>query len=170
MRLWYSFVLTTTLKDKILETNKEATNMTYDIFGLKETDLKCKFTDEERTIYVGEKPVSRLTASLLNRQDVTKEQLTNLKSLHAELYNLFESIKDKDELTKEEALAYIGDIEDIEFEMQKNWNFDHDRNMHSNWYRDPNCSCAKLDNQDYLGTELRSYSGGCKIHKHLFSN
>ena len=126
------------------------------------------YTEEELTVKVGDKPVSKLNGHLAVRQGVTKTQLENLKTLHAELHQKFSELKEKDELTKEEAVEYFNEIRDIEFDMQDNWNFEKNEDMHSNWFKDPNCTCPYLDNVDSLGSELNYYSGDCKIHKHMF--
>ena len=110
-------------------------------------------------------PVSKLSASFIESKGLNQNEVDELKDLHVEMMDLQDSIADKEELTEDEAKKYIGTLENIEFDMQELWTFPRSSKFHTHWFNDKNCSCPKMDNSDVVGTGLRYYNGGCKVHK-----
>ena len=115
------------------------------------------------TVMYEGKAMYTLNERLAIRQGVTDEQLETLKELHALKLALFERMNttvDHAELKRGAAC-----LEDIEFGMQRAWNFPEDRGMHE-WYLIPGCTCPKLDNAErrYPGAEQRIISADCIIH------
>lgn len=128
--------------------------------------------DDKYVITYNGKPVSRLNERLVARQGVTDEQLENLKAIHElklELFRLMgivlaEYLRDGD-ATELKAGADL--LEQIEFALQRNWNFSEDSGMHE-WYLVPGCMCPKMDNQERrfpnAPTFLRIVNVECPIH------
>lgn len=109
------------------------------------------------------KPVSRLNERLAKKQGVTDEQLTQLRLLHEvkhEVFRLMTLTSDPEQLKNGANL-----VEQLEFALQRNWNFPEDRGMHE-WYDVPGCTCPKMDNADnrYPGSEMRIHMMDCPIH------
>jgi len=77
-----------------------------------------------------------LNQRLIEEQNVSKEQEARIIKLHVRIKKLFELAENN--LDNYDVLINIAqDIEEIEFELQKNWNFPEDRNMHTWWVRIP---------------------------------
>jgi hypothetical protein len=110
------------------------------------------------------KLITCLNHYLVRKQGLDQDQVDYIKDLHIELHERQMSIADKDVLTEAEATVYIDAIENLEFQLQEAWGFPRDANRHTNWFLDPNCDCAKLDNRDALGCVERYYNSGCKVH------
>lgn len=103
-----------------------------------------------------------LNSALIKRQCVTDEEVQKIKQLHAQKLEFF------DKMTLEESTgilqAYAQVIEQIEFELQKQWHFTQDVNYHE-WYLVPKCTCPKMDNQQMRGTSYKVINNQCPIHK-----
>jgi hypothetical protein len=109
---------------------------------------------------------------MAKRQGVTDEQLENLKAIHEiklELFRLMgialaEYLRDGD-ATELKSGAHL--LEQIEFALQRNWNFSEDTGMHE-WYLAPGCRCPKMDNAERrfpnAPGSLRVINGDCPIH------
>lgn len=110
------------------------------------------------------KPTYRLNESLAKQQKVTSEQLANLVRLHERKLMLFDQMQELDPHTQQAKLKALAAVfEQIEYQLQENWNFTQDRNFHE-WYLVPHCSCPQLDNQDRKGTPYRVITQTCPIH------
>lgn len=105
---------------------------------------------------MSQRVIVRLNNSLLIQQNVSEEQEKRLYQLHKELENVLDNPFMYNDPVKL--------VEEIEYEMQENWNFNLDRNKHSHWYRMKGCSCAKLDNKEYWGTPYRITTRDCMWH------
>jgi len=103
-----------------------------------------------------------LNRSLALRQGVSVDDLKSLKNTHRERLRLFDAIELETEPLELQALAKK--IANIEFKLQDGWNFPRDKNFHSWWYKLPKCECPKMDNDDYLGTELGVITECCPLH------
>ena len=44
-------------------------------------------------------------------------------------------------------------MENLEFELQKNWNFPQDKLFHTWWNKFSGCTCPKMDNAERFGFE-----------------
>jgi len=109
-------------------------------------------------------PQYRLNERLATAQGVTDEQLTKLRDLHQQKLMLFEQMELLDPTTEPgrlKSLAFA--VEQIEFDLQANWNFPQDPNFHE-WYLVPHCKCPTLDNRDRKGTQFKVISTFCPIH------
>lgn len=91
--------------------------------------------------------------------------IEELKQCYFDLYDIFDIMEN----TNDRILLYelTRSIEDVEFRMQKCWNFTVDRNMHRYWFECPKCTCPKLDNRDNIGTEYRIFDLDCIVHGEL---
>jgi len=89
-------------------------------------------------------------------EDVKKiEKLQNIRSY---FYDFIELSEDKEEIRR-----LVKFITQIEFQLQKLWNFKPDETMHR-WFDVPKCSCPKMDNAGYLGTPYKTINPKCIIH------
>lgn len=107
------------------------------------------------------KKLYNLNSSLVLRQGVTRDELQELKKLHREKNEIFEDMRSTDDSV--ELKKFAARVEEIEFEMQKNWHFPQDRNFHE-WYKVPKCKCPTMDNQDCRGTSRRIIFADCPVH------
>jgi hypothetical protein len=106
-------------------------------------------------------PLYDLNAALVLKQGLDIDELRQLKRLHRSKIELFEQMKNTDDRADLKILAH--DVENIEFAMQKAWHFDEDRNFHE-WYKVPKCTCPKMDNADWRGTDHRIIVMDCPVH------
>ncbi len=104
---------------------------------------------------------STINTNLAIRQNLTDEDVENIKKLHAIrncYFGLIEVTDDKSELIN------IRDIiTQIEFSLQKIWGFEEDARYHR-FFDIPKCDCPKLDNSDLLGTGHRYINPNCILH------
>lgn len=97
-----------------------------------------------------------LNENLMVAQGVTEEQKEKLYALHSRLNEVISN-----------PLAYddpVSRIEEIEYELQENWNFNLDKNKHTHWSRIRGCSCDKYRNRELFGTSIRIYARDCLWH------
>lgn len=111
----------------------------------------------------GNKMTGYLNERLAFRQNITDEQLAKLKELHIVKDFVFGLMEKTDDPVQLKAGADL--VEQLEFALQRNWNFDEDAGMHE-WYNVPGCLCPKLDNMDsrYPGSTHRIHTQDCPIH------
>lgn len=107
------------------------------------------------------KPAGRLNERLAKSQNVTPEQLENLKALHMLKLDVFKAMEKTDD--PEELKIRARQVEAIEFQLQANWNFTLDKTYHE-WYKVPKCKCPHYDNQERRGTDLSVRNQDCPIH------
>ena len=104
---------------------------------------------------------------LLAKQGVTREQRQELEHIYALLENTINVAKI---LQEDEDLTYVtgsvisNTIRDIEFALQKQWNFPQNENFHSYQNKLPGCTCPKMDNQERWGTEYGIITKDCPYH------
>lgn len=55
-------------------------------------------------------------------------------------------------------------IEIQEYTLQALWGFDQDSRYHTYWNKVKGCTCAKMDNDDMVGSHYRSINGNCPFH------
>jgi len=111
------------------------------------------------------KIVSYLNPRLAQRQGVTVEGLKTIKNVHRKILKLFDKIRAEDDVLELHLLAEK--ITELDFQLQDAWGFERDANFHTWWYKAPKCTCAKMDNHDYLGTPLNSINLSCPLHGDL---
>lgn len=102
-----------------------------------------------------------LNSNLVLKQGISASDLRNLKLLHREKLEYFEKMRATDDPKQLKEFAH--EVECIEFEMQKAWNFAQDRSFHE-WYRVPKCTCPKMDNADSRGFDQRIINLDCPVH------
>lgn len=118
---------------------------------------------DKLVIKFGGEPIGLLNEDMIFAQNVTKTGIEKLKKLHIQRHILFLlAAKSQDDSTLLHNLA--SELETIEFDMQKAWKFEPNRNFHSWWNQIPGCSCPKIDNLDTYGTDLRYMNGNCPVH------
>ena len=124
-------------------------------------DIVNPFSEEDLTVYLNNKPILKLNGRLAERQKITKEQLENLKQLHADRILIEQQL---DQAHRQEDITFLfREWTKIQRQLQANWNFEVNDNFHPS-HRLPHCSCGKLDNDDRLGTPYKVVTRGCPIH------
>jgi len=105
-----------------------------------------------------------LNESLLTKQKVTPIQEKELNILYDKINTLFlyeKGLSDKEIVIVGKDLALK--LEELELELQYNWNFVQDKNFHTWWNRFSHCKCPKLDNKERFG--LSKYKNSeCPLH------
>jgi len=107
---------------------------------------------------------------LLLKQEVTREQRQELEHIYALLentVNVAKILEEDDNLTYTTGSIISNTIRDIEFSLQKQWNFPQNENYHSYQMRLPGCTCAKMDNQERWGTPYQVITKTCPYHGSL---
>ncbi len=107
---------------------------------------------------------------LLLKQKVTREQRQELEHIYALLENIVNVAKilqEDDDLTYSTGYIISNTIRDIEFQLQKNWNFPQNENFHTYQNKLPGCTCSKIDNDDRFGIEGKWITQTCPYHSFL---
>jgi hypothetical protein len=120
-----------------------------------------KYSPEELIVYYKDKPVCVLSSSLVEKQDLTKEAIEELKLTHIQKAEVFEAMENTDNPKELRRLAKR--VETIEFAQQKLWGFEQSSDYHY-WWKVPKCTCPDLDNRDSYGTKYRHMNGNCPVH------
>lgn len=102
-----------------------------------------------------------LSERLAKQQHVSDQEMDTLIQLHQEKLAVYDQMKNTTNRLELRRLA--GLVETIEFEMQKNWHFDLNKDFHE-WYLVPNCTCPRMDNEDRRGTPYRVVDAKCPVH------
>ncbi len=111
--------------------------------------------------------MTEFNKELIKKQKVSKEQIKELDHLYVLLEGLFtlaKNLQTSNDLTFTSGSIISNTLRDIEFMLQKNWNFEQDENKHSYWYKLPGCECAKMDNQERWGTPYKIITQSCPYH------
>jgi len=111
--------------------------------------------------------MTELNEHLIEQQGIDDEGRQKIMALHSERENMFAMMEAQDPTT-EQGRTSLGEwaelVEQLEYRLQEAWGFEQNRDMHSWWYYVPHCSCPKMDNRDYMGTDMRIWNGDCPIH------
>ena len=114
-----------------------------------------------------------LNPLLIEQQGLTDKEVKDLEAYHEYREALFESMEKRDPSDTDDLAELrwsVGELERLEFAMQRGWRFEEDASMHSWWFRAPHCKCPKLDNADPLMTRGgRIITEGCPLHAHSWS-
>ena len=117
-------------------------------------------------IYKGKPLPFSINERLAAKQKVTEEQRATLAYLYFCMVRLMDDARGMNpETDKGRLRAVAQQVEDLEYQLQANWNFEPNENFHSYWYEIPHCQCPKLDNRDRLGYG-QIINGSCPIHGH----
>lgn len=105
-------------------------------------------------------PVS-INTRLVSTQGVNEESVENIIKLHKlrSCYCSLMSVTDDKEKLRQ--LAHF--ITQIDYQLQKLWNFSQDYLYHRFWEL-PKCECPKSDNIDTYGTGHRYINPNCPLH------
>jgi hypothetical protein len=117
------------------------------------------------TVYFNGEVAMHISPWLAISKKRTVEDLEAIKAVHVKRLELFAKIEEEEDPVILHLLA--DQITDIDFELQEAWGFDSDIRYHTWWYQAPKCSCAKLDNHDFLGSGLSSVNENCPLHGKL---
>jgi hypothetical protein len=104
---------------------------------------------------------TQLNYYLAERQGLDDATMEQLIETHIERLQIFEMMENTDDVEQLKRLAK--DFRNLEFEQQALWGFDRNEDFHR-WFNVPKCSCPKLDNMDFIGTEYNIYVDNCPIH------
>lgn len=105
-----------------------------------------------------------LNGKLIKDKQLSDDSILKISKLYYKLDLIFKIIEQKDLNKKYTLQLLLKKIEKIEFKLQILWGFDENNAFHSYWYKIPNCTCPKIDNQDLFGTKYRIYNKLCPIH------
>lgn len=97
-----------------------------------------------------------LNPKLVEKKKLAVEDVAALEFLHKELDDV---VHNPHNYTDPVAL-----IEDIEFQMQRLWKFEENRDMHTHWLRIKGCTCPEYDNMERRGTPYRVLTASCPWH------
>ena len=105
-----------------------------------------------------------LNEELAKRQKITQKQRDKLDKLYSKLAKLVKKAsRDKD--IKNNGWSYTLKMEELEYKLQKNWNFPQNKLFHTWWNSFEDCTCPKMDNLERFGYD-KIYNYKCPFHKH----
>jgi hypothetical protein len=103
-----------------------------------------------------------LNETLAKKQKITQEQRDNLDALYDGMDMLFEKARN-DTNIKLNGPIYAKQLKELEFNLQKNWNFPLDETKHTWWNRFSDCKCPKMDNDERFGMD-KIINSNCPFH------
>jgi len=103
----------------------------------------------------------RLNKILVDRNKLSDENVADIERLHRIKHYIFEYMENTDDSEKLKKLANL--VELVEYKLQSTWKFNVDKNYHR-WFEIPKCTCPKMDNAEYIGTNYKVFNRNCKIH------
>ena len=103
-----------------------------------------------------------LNKNLIARNNVPYSSQLQLCELYDKLEALLLSSKDE-VLTRADYDVISEQVTDLEFELQRLWNFPQGKEFHKYWLSVGHCSCPPLDNLERLGYG-RIINLNCPIH------
>ena len=109
-------------------------------------------------IFEGE-PMYAISEELLDNQDAW-ENLEELKETHWLKLLFYQMIEETNDLAELKELGL--DLEQIEYHLQRLWNFSEDYRFHRSWEY-PKCYCPKMDNMDMYPYQ-RVTTQCCPLH------
>jgi hypothetical protein len=133
-----------------------------DVVNESEIKSEKEMLDNNLVIYHNGSVLSVLNENLVKKQKLDQYQIEELKNLHIKMCELKKQMEKTDDVA--ELHEFAKQVEDLEFAMQKIWNFEENRNFHTHWIRVPKCICPHMDNQDYYGTPFRNINAKCPVH------
>lgn len=105
-----------------------------------------------------------LNKNLIARNNVPYSSQLQLCELYDVLDNILETSKGE-LLTRADYDVISEQVTELEFELQRLWNFPQDKEFHKYWLSVGHCSCPNLDNLERLGYG-RIINLGCPVHGH----
>lgn len=108
-----------------------------------------------------------LNPKLVEKQQLTEENIQTIIDLHNERLHMFHHLKKVDPNTEEgraELREAAKTLEELEYGMQEAWGFPRSRDHHTWWYEIPHCRCPRSDNRDMFGIDQRYIRKNCPAH------
>lgn len=105
-----------------------------------------------------------LNDNLIEKQEVTVEEIGNILGLHARkmiLYSMLECTEN--EWTDNEIEDTVSDLTKLEFALQRAWGFPQSMAYHRFW-QTPRCKCPTMDNEERYGTKQFIIMASCPLH------
>ncbi len=112
------------------------------------------------TITHYDKPVLALSVALLDRQNAW-HNVEALKEAHQLKLVIMVMMNETDDAEELKSLAQ--DVQLVEFELQRLWNFPQDAKFHRPWQL-PKCSCPSMDNEERWGAGVMVTNANCLLH------
>jgi len=125
--------------------------------------------------------IYRIAEELIEKRDWIEHQMSNLPPTDPKLLELRDEwveklIEKRDWIehqmsdlppTDPKLLELRDEWVENEFRLQETWKFGRNADYHRE-FNLPHCKCAKMDNEDYVGTSLRSINPACIYHGGVF--
>ena len=115
-----------------------------------------------------------INTNLLIKKDISKKNIKRIIKLHKKLNKIFDKeygiLQDykAENISRKKFDKKVSKIDKkikkIEFKLQKAWGFPKNESYHQYWYRQPACSCPKLDNDELLGKNFKIINSDCLVH------
>lgn len=102
-----------------------------------------------------------LNQRLIIQQGLSQKQVDKIKELHKERLmteKYMETLHNREEIR-----SWYKVWTQIQYDLQRHWGFPENADFHPS-HRLSKCICAKMDNDERLGTPYRVITVGCPIH------
>lgn len=106
--------------------------------------------------------MTKLNEQLLITQKCSETQIQKLQSLYSHLDEIIYLSHNKT-LSESDYKSFAKEVEEIEFELQDNWNFERNSNYHRHHYKLKGCLCNTTDNKEAYPYRRINY-GECPYH------
>jgi len=104
--------------------------------------------------------MSIINLELAKKRNLSESDIQTLEYLHKRLH----TILTRPEMIDEDNSIIVKLIESIEYTLQLIWGFSLDKDFHRYWNEVKGCSCAKEDNYDMIGLDIRYIATDCIFH------
>ena len=115
-----------------------------------------------------------INKKLIKERNISKRNVKKIIKLHDKLnklfdkeYKILQDYKAGDISRKKidkKVMKIDKKIKEIEFKLQEAWGFPKNEFYHKYWYRQPACSCPKMDNEELLGKNFKIINSECLVH------
>lgn len=117
--------------------------------------------DDRFVVYYKGRPALELNHRLIFSKQLADWQVEHIKALHVERLTWEDALEKA--TTPLSRRVILGIWRNIQKDLQISWGFEVDSNYWREHYL-PGCTCAKLDNDELVGTAQRWVSSDCPYH------
>lgn len=97
-----------------------------------------------------------INMALAAQQKITDEGIEKLNAL----YKVLDEVISRPEYFDNP----VRQIEQLEFKLQKLWKFPQDARYHTHWVKIKGCTCPKMDNKNFFGSDICLVNQTCPWH------
>ena len=111
----------------------------------------------------------KINMELARSRGLDAAAIKRINEIYKKLESIFEAqrkiLNGKIEVAETVLEQWDSEVRVLEFELQEAWGFERNEKWHHYWFKQPLCTCPKVDNYERLGTGMFIVSNSCPLHK-----